>query len=255
MQFNDGKKEFEIEYSHMINSNCYDLAVFTLKMTKPVAVEAKFDIHDIKEEKGVTGIKFNKYSEVAKAYKFNGNVLLKMPEDALNFIYNIHNAKIEELKQAAQKDPEKWFWAVGGDSHQIYLTPDSETGTTYREDLKKVEETLEKKLRWLDNPLNAVSKKVDRQTCLYTETGWFEVSHDDVMRIYNELIAEKEAKKAEIKNKEDAIFQTAKETGVKQLLERYSVECSAPDEECDVDIVTVYAMPDGSKQKIQTHTW
>jgi hypothetical protein len=255
MQFDDGKKVFEIVYSHMIRSNCYDLAVFTLKMTNPVTVEAKFDIHDIKEEKGITGIKFNKYSEVAKAYKFKGDVLLKMPDDALNFIHKIHDEKIEELTQAAQKDPERWFWAVGGDTHQIYLTPDNETGTSYRDDLRKVEDVLEKTLRWLDNPLNEVSTKVDRKTALYTETGWFEVSHADVMRIYNEIISEKEAKKSEAQTKEDAIFQKAKETGVKQLLERYSIECSDPHEECDIDIVTVYAMPDGTTKRTQTHTW
>lgn len=255
MQFNDGKKEFEIEYSHMIRSNCYDLAVFTLKLIKPINVEAKFDVHDIKTEKGVTGIRFNRYSNVAKAYKFKGDVLLKMPEDALEFVKKIQDEKIDALKQAAQKDPERWFWAVGGDTHKIYLTPDSETGTAYREDLREVEETLEKKLRWLENPLDEVSKKVDRKTGLYTETGWFEVSHSDIMRIYNEIIAEKEAKKAEAEDKKKALFEKAKETGEKQILERYSVDRCDPEEDCDLDIVTVYAMPDGRTQRTQTHTW
>lgn len=255
MKFDDGKKEFEINYSHMIHSNGYDLAVFMLKITKPVIAEDKFDIHDIKEEAGVTGIKFTKYSEFAKAYKFNGNVLLKMPEDALNFIHKIHDDKIEELRQAAQKDPEKWFWAVGGDTRQIYLTPDIETGTTYRKDLENVEKMLEKKLKWLNNPLDAVSKRIDRHTGLYTETGWFEVSHADVMRIYNEIIAEREATKAENKDVEKAIFETAKQTGVKQVIETYSVECNDPDEECDIDIITVWAMPDGTKKETRSHTW
>jgi len=255
MQFKDARKEFEIEYSHMIRSNCYNYAVFTLKLKSPVQAEGKFDIGDIKTEKGVTGIKFSKYSDIAKAYKFNGDVLSSMPSEALEYIRKIHDEKIDELRQAAQKDPEGWFWAVGGDTHQIYLTPDSETGTDYRDDLKKVEETLEQKLRWLSNPLDAVSKKVDRKTGLYTETGWFEVSHADVMKIYDEIIAEKEAKKVEKEDKEKAIFETAKTTGEKQLIEKYTVECNDPHEECDIDIITVYAMPDGTKKTVRNHTW
>jgi hypothetical protein len=255
MQFKDTRKEFEIEYSNMINSNCSYLAVFVLKLKSPVQAEAKFDIHDIKTEKGVTGIRFSKYSDIAKAYKFKGDVLSGMPEEALEYIRKTHDEKVEELRQAAQKDPEKWFWALGGDTMNLYLTPDSETGTAFRDDLKKVEETIKKKINWMKNPLEEVSKKVDRKTGLHTETGWFEVSHIDVMRIYNEIIAQKEAKKAEKVDKEKVIFETAKKTGEKQVIESYSVECNDPHEECDIDIITTYAMPDGTKKTVRNHTW
>ena len=46
-----------------------------------------------------------------------------------------------------------------------------------------------------------------------------------------------------------------KETGEPQILESYSIECEDPLEECDTDIVTVYAMPDGTTQRTQNHTW
>lgn len=255
MQFKDGNKEYEIEYSHVINSNCHDYAVCILKINSPVFVETTVDIGDIRHEHGLIGLRFEKYSPVAKAVKSKSPVFFPLTEEAVQFIKDLQNEKIEELSQAAQKDPEKWFWAVGGDTHQIYLTPDTETGTTYREDLKKVEETLEKKLMWISNPLDAVSKKIDRKTGLYTETGWFEVSHADIMRIYNEIVAEKEAKKTEKEAKTTAIFEKAKQTGEKQIIETYSVECSDPDEECDTDIVTIYAMPDGTTKTTQNHTW
>lgn len=255
MHYENEKKEFDVEYSHMINCNGYDLAVFSLKMVRPVKVDTAFDIHDIHTSKGVTGIKFSEYSDVAKAYKFKGDVLLSMPDDVISFVKKTHDEKIDALKDAAKKDPERWFWAVGGDTHQLYLTPDSETGTTYREDLKKVETTLEKNINWFKNPLREKSAKIDRQPGLYTETGWFEVPHSEVMRVYNEIIAAKDAKKAEAEDKKKAIFEKAKQTGEKQIIETYSVECSDPDEECDVDIVTVYAMPDGTTKTTQNHTW
>ena len=61
---------------------------------------------------------------------------------------------------------------------------------------------------------------------------------------------------AEIKQKKiDAIFAKAKETGEKQELYRYSDDCDDEDESCDIDIVTEYAMPDGTVEIIRTHTW
>jgi len=255
MQFKDGRKEYEIEFSNMIRSNCRDYAVCVLKIYSPVQVEEKIDVGDIRHEHGYTGLRFSEYSHIAKVVNAKQPVFFPLTEEAVKFINDIQNGKIEELKLKAQKDPERWFWAVGGDTHQIYLTPDSETGTDYREDLKKVEDTLEKKLRWLDNPLDTVSTKIERNTALYTETGWFEVSHTDLMKIYAELIAEKEAKKVDNENKEKAIFETAKQTGEKQVIESYSVECSDSNEECDLDIITVYAMPDGTKKTVRNHTW
>jgi len=52
-----------------------------------------------------------------------------------------------------------------------------------------------------------------------------------------------------------AIFSKAKETGEKQELERHTDDCNDPSEECNMDIVTVWAMPDGTKTTTRTHTW
>jgi len=255
MQFKDETKEYEINFKFVRNMKINPVPVFEISMTKPVTASAGFDIEDIKTQQGYTGINVSKFSDIAKAVKSKKDVLIVVAPEAISFVKKTHAAELEKLKKEAQKDPERWFWAVGGDTHQIYLTPDSETGTAYREDLRKVEETLVKKLRWLENPLDEVSKRVDRKTGLYTETGWFEVSHADIMRIYNEIIVEKEAKKAEAEDKKKALFEKAKEIGEKQIIERYPVECSDPDESCDIDIVTIYAMPDGTTQITKHHTW
>ena len=51
------------------------------------------------------------------------------------------------------------------------------------------------------------------------------------------------------------IFEIAKETGEKQYLYSYSVDCTDRHEECNTDIVTVWAMPDGTRKQTQVHTW
>jgi len=52
-----------------------------------------------------------------------------------------------------------------------------------------------------------------------------------------------------------AIFAKAKRTGKGQVLKSYSDECNDPREECSLDTVTVYAMPDGSRKTVRNHTW
>ena len=50
-------------------------------------------------------------------------------------------------------------------------------------------------------------------------------------------------------------FAEAKETGKPVLLERHSEECSDPNEECDLDVVSTWAMPDGTTKTSRQHTW
>ncbi|MHB8552793.1 MAG: hypothetical protein ACYDAO_04315 [Thermoplasmataceae archaeon] len=51
------------------------------------------------------------------------------------------------------------------------------------------------------------------------------------------------------------IFEIAKQTGERQLLERYSTDCNDPEEECNTDIVQIFAMPDGTQKVFRTHTY
>lgn len=51
------------------------------------------------------------------------------------------------------------------------------------------------------------------------------------------------------------IFAEAALTGKPVVLERYTDECDDPREECDLDNVTEYAMPDGSIKTTRSHNW
>lgn len=50
-------------------------------------------------------------------------------------------------------------------------------------------------------------------------------------------------------------FAKAARTGQPVIIDSYSDECNDPREECDLDQVTVYAMPDGSTKTTRSHTW
>lgn len=67
-----------------------------------------------------------------------------------------------------------------------------------------------------------------------------------------------DAKKAETEKKETeraAKFAEARETGKPVTLSKWTDDCDDPKEECSMDIVTEYAMPDGKVKQIRRHTW
>ena len=82
-------------------------------------------------------------------------------------------------------------------------------------------------------------------------------------KIPNQLIREKiiviisaDMEKSNIENaKVDAIFEKAEVTGERQILSSWNCECNDPKEECSLDIVTEYAMPDGTTKTVRNHTW
>lgn len=67
-----------------------------------------------------------------------------------------------------------------------------------------------------------------------------------------EAIAKAEAEK---EAKRQAIFNKAKETGEPQLLRQWMDKCNDRNEECSVDNVYEYAMPDGTTKIERYHTW
>ncbi len=67
--------------------------------------------------------------------------------------------------------------------------------------------------------------------------------------------AEEAAQKAAAEQKRQAKFDEARKTGRPVLLQRWSEPCNDPREECSMDIVRQYAMPDGSVKTERNHTW
>lgn len=53
----------------------------------------------------------------------------------------------------------------------------------------------------------------------------------------------------------DDCYRNAKETGQPVAVDVQFVWCNDPREECERDVITVYAMPDGSTKQCRQHTW
>ena len=66
---------------------------------------------------------------------------------------------------------------------------------------------------------------------------------------------ERQAEKEKAKVERQAKFDEAKEAGKPVELNRYMDDCNNPREECSTDIVTVWAMPDGTTKTTRQHTW
>lgn len=83
---------------------------------------------------------------------------------------------------------------------------------------------------------------------------------------FKKIVAEAEKKNAEIdteksekqRRENEKIakkFKSAKETGHPVELYRMTDACDNPNEECDLDIIVTYAMPDGTRETKRSHTW
>lgn len=77
-----------------------------------------------------------------------------------------------------------------------------------------------------------------------------EMTLEDALNM-KEIIKKREERENKIKD----IFKKAVETGIKQEIRHWSEECNDPNEACDIDIITEYAMPDGTTKVIRSHTW
>ena len=84
------------------------------------------------------------------------------------------------------------------------------------------------------------------------------ISRDKLEQIKTAKAAAETTKAAAKKAETDRIaniFAVAKETGKKQEIKHYMAECNDPREECSTDVVTIYAMPDGTEKTERMHTW
>jgi len=120
------------------------------------------------------------------------------------------------------------------------------TLSTKKEDLEKRFPDLMIVMRSYDNMMQGKGEYVSE--IIFPN---FEIFEKYVAIAYAETIQKNKAYKAKI----TAIFQKAKDTGEKQLICKYSVNCDDPDEECNIDLVYEYAMPDGKRKIEKIHTY
>lgn len=128
--------------------------------------------------------------------------------------------------------------------------------------LSDFENTLNKHRFILDNNILFNSYLENTEFSDYSISYTYRINMADlieVMKKASEIISEKGKSKKERKLKEiqriKKLFELAKETGKPQEIESYSDLCNDEKEECNIDIITIYAMPDGTKKKVREHTY
>lgn len=67
--------------------------------------------------------------------------------------------------------------------------------------------------------------------------------------------AEENKEKQEEQSRINNLFEIARKTGEKQLINKWLEDCNDPREECNTDICCEWAMPDGTRQYTRNHTW
>lgn len=77
----------------------------------------------------------------------------------------------------------------------------------------------------------------------------------EVEAIEQAEVKEKELKKAAREAERKAKFDEAHETGEPVILRMWSEDCDDPREECSLDNIVEYAMPDGSVKTVRSHTY
>ncbi|MFD1677412.1 hypothetical protein [Alicyclobacillus fodiniaquatilis] len=128
----------------------------------------------------------------------------------------------------AQKDAVSWLMKVAG---SIYCHGQSYVNAEMF-DIKEHEEvTLEKLLQLADS-----------------------IAREKGIKSLQDTQREKEEKEATEKAKRAEIFEEAKRTGAPVVLSSYTTDCiNSAKFDCSMDIVTVYAMPDGSTDSRRVH--
>lgn len=70
-----------------------------------------------------------------------------------------------------------------------------------------------------------------------------------------EKIEEVEIEDKEESKKRKEVKALVEATGEAQILKRYSTECDDPDEECNLDYITIWLLPNGRTIEKRQHTW
>jgi hypothetical protein len=256
IQFKDDKKEGSIELSTMHGTD----PVFLIKIEKPVVAQECFRNGDIRTQQGVTGIYCSAGSTISKAFGTPKNSrLLVMSDDVFASMRQLVTDEINKLTLQSHKNPDAWKWNVhyGDIRDYISLRPVSDVHILdYRPDLKIVQETICANWQKIKLGENSTSNP----------DGSYTISHDTLMMLYSEISEKLQAEKekydkikaenqANKEAKQAEIFELAKNTGQKQVLSTQMVDCNDPHEECSTDVITTYAMPDGTRSEVRNHTW
>ena len=265
-EYEDEKKKFKLEQidNHFSSSNTRnELVKFRITLEKPIR-----EIQEIKVEKNASRLQLAS-SDNLKSQGVKGYVDVVTPDTVKEYINSVHDVILSKLKDDLSKQKiESWHWHLGCDTDKLYLSPDNFSiyNLKYRDDLKSISEEFGEY-----PPNEFIGRLADKSTPYkssdsYIEPNMNRISHSNLMKIYNDLKkrndantekidASRRAKREAAKKRYDDALKEAKRTGKDQVVDEWSEECNDPNESCDIDLITEYLRPDGTKYKKRQHTW
>ena len=261
MQFKTANKTYEIEFVE-IGGVIAPEARFMLKAIAPALGSVEFTPENIKTHKDTIGIECHQWTEIAKnAAGGKQRVLYSITPDAEQFVRTTTVAETEKFRAAAAaKEIAVWEYAFGGDSGRLYISPVELTSleASVRQDAVALEKFVDNH-HGVRKYLRTHGTKIERDSGLYTESGWRTISDAELQAVVAEAraeVAEERARMdAEKQAKHDALLKQAQETGKPVVIRVRQVPCDDPREECDCDNIVTYLHPDGTTSTTRHHTW
>ena len=152
---------------------------------------------------------------------------------------------IETLAYSAEQD--RYFRAEYGLSNYVALEHVTAT-------MEKISQRKDSKFYGLECVAWEITDE-EEKALLAEQAPAKEKAEKEAAEAAERKAAEEAAQKAAADQKRKAKFERARETGRPVLLAQWTEPCSDPREECSLDIVQQYAMPDGSVKTERNHTW
>ncbi len=152
---------------------------------------------------------------------------------------------IETLAYSAEQD--RYFRAEYGLSNYVALEHVTAT-------MEKISQRKDSKFYGLECVAWEITPD-EEKALLAEQVPAKEKAEKEAAEAAEKKAAEEAAQKAAADQKRKAKFERARETGRPVLLAQWTEPCNDPREECSLDIVQQYVMPDGSVKTERNHTW
>jgi hypothetical protein len=241
----DERKEYKVKF---LNIDSSLVSHFELEVN---GVKETFMQRDLvkaaKDGKDNYALYFKKEGAISKILTHNTQPVYFSVSDRIK---EWVRGKAEEMINAPVK-VEKWEWCEGGDSHKLLLYPETEQ---WNRELVETVKVLKENYPKLRGQMIRDSKEIELKNGIYTD-HWYEIPNKRIVELKDKLKKELAVTKEKQQQPLDNIFMKAKETGERQVLSQSVDQCDGTDEECSLDRVTTYALPDGKTQVIRNHLY
>ncbi|AVF28875.1 hypothetical protein [Paenibacillus larvae] len=232
------------EVSQYANKNFFKalgLKQLPLRILHPSAEEAKKAVEQQRKERIAQekaeheeDIKRATYALVKKYKEFDGYRLFE--KLVLGYVRPI----TEQEKDKMKKDKIEW----------------------YQKEIDKIKWTAAGRYEyrnWVNVSKSATAQKyIEKKGECMGISEVFLIPEEEIQNIHEDLESlerKKQEKEAAIKRAREEKFEEAARTGKPVLLSSWTEPCNDPNEECSLDAVRKWAMPDGNVKTERNHTW